>query len=305
VKAQVTRMLADSRASALLDEFAGDWLDFSNVESHSADPTVFPAFTPALAHSMRLEARSFIRDFLGSNTPVSQMFSAGFTYVDANLAPRYGLPTTPGTLGPDGLWRVATTGSQRVGLLTLGSLLTTTSNPDRTSPVRRGDFIYERLLCGTIGSPPANVGALTVSATGTMTVRQSLEAHASNPACSGCHSIMDPLGFGLENYDAIGSYRTMDGTLPIDASGAFPDGTAFVGAQQLSSDLSKDPRFAPCLTQSFMTYAIGRLMNQANDVDWANYLAHQAQLANGSLTSVVDTVILSSAFRTRQAPPTM
>ena len=130
VKAQVTRMLADPRASALLDEFAGDWLDFSSVESHSADPTVFPAFTPALAHSMRLEARSFIRDFLESSTPVAQMFSAGFTYIDANLATQYGLPSTPGTLGPDGLWRVATTGSQRVGLLTLGSLLTTTSNPD-------------------------------------------------------------------------------------------------------------------------------------------------------------------------------
>ena len=305
VKAQATRMLADARASALLDEFAGDWLDFSSVESHSADPTAFPGFTPAVAHSMRLEARSFIRDFLGSSTPVSQMFSAGFTYIDANLATQYGLPSTPGTLGPDGLWRVATTGSQRVGLLTLGSVLTTTSNPDRTSPVRRGDFVYERLLCGTIGSPPANVGALTVSTTGTMTVRQSLEAHANNPACSGCHSIMDPLGFGLENYDAIGSYRTLDGTLPIDASGSFPDGTAFVGAQQLSTDLAKDPRFAPCLTQSFMTYAIGRLMNQADDVNWANYLAHQAAIANGSLTSVVDTVILSSAFRTRQAPTTM
>jgi hypothetical protein len=301
VKAQVTRMLADPRASALLDEFAGAWLDFSNVESHDADPTVFPAFTPAVAHSMRLEARSFMRDFLSSTKPVADMFNAGFTYVDATLAKQYGLPTTPGALGPDGLWRADTTGSQRVGLLTLGSILTTTSEPTRTSPVKRGDFIYERLLCGTIGQPPNNVAALQ-PAPGTMTVRQTLEAHAMNPACSGCHSIMDPLGFGLENYDAIGSYRTVDGTLPVDATGTLPDGMMFTGARDLAAALAQDPRFVPCMTQSLMTYSIGRLMNQADDVNWANYVAHEALTANGSLGSLVNSVILSAAFRTRQAP---
>jgi hypothetical protein len=304
VKAQVVRLLADSRASTVLDEFAGDWLGFSSIESHDADPTVFPAFTPTLAHSMRLEARSFIRDFLSSTQPVTDMFNAGFTYIDANLAAQYGLPATPGTVGPDGLWRVDTTMSQRVGLLTLGSVLTGTSQPTRTSPVLRGDFIYERLLCGTIGSPPNNVQALT-QPTVTMTVRQALEAHANNPACAGCHSIMDPLGFGLENYDAVGSYRTMDGTSAVDATGTLTDGMMFNGARELSTALAQDPRFVPCMTQSFMTYAIGRLMNQANDVDWANYLAHEAQSANGSMSSVIDSVVLSSAFRTRQAPTTM
>ncbi len=301
VSAQVTRMLADPRAETLLDQFAGDWLDFSSVESAAPDPGVFPNFSPAVAHSMRLEARSFIRDFFSSNKPVTAMFNSGFTYIDANLAKQYGLPATAGTPGPDGLWRVDTTSSQRVGLLTLGSILTTTSEPTRTSPVRRGDFIYERLLCGTIGSPPANVGALTPP-TGAMTGRQALEAHASNPACSGCHSIMDPLGFGLENYDAIGDYRTMDGASVVDSTGTLTNGMMFSGARELSTALATDPRFVPCMTQSFMTYSIGRLMNQVDDVSWANYLAHEAVAANGSLGSLVNSVLLSPAFRTRQAP---
>jgi hypothetical protein len=112
---------------------------------------------------------------------------------------------------------------------------------------------------------------------------------------------MDPLGLGLENYDAVGSYRTMEGTVPVDASGMLNDGTPFNGAKELATALVKDPRFTPCLTQKFMTYAIGRLMNQKDDVDWANYLAQQAQAASGSLGSVVRTVLTSEAFRSRQA----
>jgi hypothetical protein len=111
---------------------------------------------------------------------------------------------------------------------------------------------------------------------------------------------MDPLGLGLENYDAVGTYRTMEGTVPVDATGNLSDGTPFNGAKELSTALAKDPRFTPCMTSKFMTYAIGRLMDQKDDVDWANYLAQQAQVANGSLGSVVRTVLTSEAFRSRQ-----
>jgi hypothetical protein len=299
VQAQVERMLADSRASALLDEFAGNWLDFSTVESVVPDPTTFPNFTATIAHSMRLEARSFIRDYLNSNQPVSNMFTSGFTYIDANLAKQYGMSAMAGTANADGLWRVPTTGTQRIGLLTLGSILTTTSLSTRTSPVRRGDFIYERLLCGTIAAPPPNI--VPLAPTTSMSLRQTLAAHRANPACAGCHNIMDPLGLGLENYDAVGEYRTMDGTFPVDASGTLTDGTMFTGAPQMSAALAQDPRFSPCMTQSFMTYAIGRLMNQPDDVSWANYLSHQAQATNGSLGAIIRDVILSDAFRSRQA----
>jgi hypothetical protein len=301
LKAQIDRMLADPRSSSLLDEFAGAWLDFKNIESHEVDAATFPSFAPTLEHSMRLEARDFIQEFLSSSQPVSAMLTANFTYVDASLAKLYGLPTTGGKPGVDGLWRVDTTGSQRAGLLTLGSILTTTSLPTRTSPVKRGDFIFSRVLCGTIPPPPDNVSSLPLDST--LSLRASLEAHRSNPACAGCHNIMDPLGFGLENYDATGAFRTMDGTATIDASGTLTNGVSFDGAKQMSAALANDPRFTPCLTQKFMTYSIGRLMNQPNDDDWANYLAQQAQTANGSLGSLIRTVLSSEAFRSRQAGP--
>lgn len=298
VTAQITRMLADPKAGSLLDQFAGAWLDFNSVVGHEVDATTFPTFAASLTNSMRLEARNFIQDFLNSTQPVSTMLTANFTYVDAPLAKYYGLAATGSKPGADGTWKADISSTQRAGLLTLGSILTTTSLPTRTSPVRRGDFIFSRLLCGTIPPPPDNVSTLPLDAT--LSARAALEAHRSSPACSGCHSIMDPLGFGLENFDAVGNYRTMDGTNAIDATGALTDGTAFNGAKQMGAALAKDPRFAPCLTQKFMTYAIGRLMNQPDDANWASYLAQQANTANGSLGSVIRTVMLSEAFRSRQ-----
>ena len=265
VKAQIDRMLADPKSGALLDQFAGAWLDFNSIVGHQVDAKTFPNFAATLTNSMRLEARNFVQDFLASAQPVSAMMTASFTYVDAGLAKYYGLAAT-GTPGADGTWKADTSATQRAGLLTLGSVLTTTSLPLDSS----------------------------------LSLRASLEAHRSSPACSGCHSIMDPLGFGLENFDATGSYRTMDGTSAIDASGTLTDGTAFNGAKQMGAALAKDARFAPCLTQKFMTYAIGRLMNQPDDANWASYLAQQAQVANGSLGSVLRTVMLSEAFRSRQ-----
>jgi hypothetical protein len=295
---QIDRMMADPRASSLLDQFAGAWLDFNSIVGHEVDTTVFPAFTDATAASMRLEARNFIQDFLSSTQPASSMLTANFTYVDAGLAKAYGLSATGAKPGADGTWRADTSATQRSGLLTLGSILTTTSLPTRTSPVRRGDFIFSRLLCGTIPPPPDNVSTLPLDTS--LSLRASLEAHRSSPACSGCHSIMDPLGFGLENFDGVGNYRTLDGTTPIDATGTLTDGTPFNGAKEMGAALSKDPRFAPCITQKFMTYSIGRLMNQPDDANWANFLAQQAQLTNnGSLGSVIRTVLLSEAFRSR------
>lgn len=300
LKTQVDRMLADPRSSNIMDEFAGAWLDFKTVETHEVDVTVFKSYTPALLHSMRLEARNFIQDFLTSTQPVTSMLTANFTYVDATLAKLYGLSATPTKMGADGTWRADTTSSQRQGLLTLGSILTTTSLPTRTSPVRRGDFIFSRLLCGYIPPPPDNV-ATSLPEDATMTLRQVLAAHRANPSCAGCHNIMDPLGLGLENYDGFGAYRTMDGTSPVDATGTLADGRTFNGAKDLGTALATDPRFTPCMTAKFMTYSIGRLMNQPDDADWANYLAAQAKAANGSLSSLIRSVVSSEAFRSRQA----
>ena len=299
LKTQIDRMLADPRSAALMDQFAGAWLDFQSIEGHEADPTAFASFTPTVAHSMRLEARNFIQDFLSSTQPVTAMFTANFTYVDSTLAKQYGLPTTGSTPAADGTWKADTSSSQRAGLLTLGSFLTTTSLPNRTSPVKRGDFIFSRLLCGYIPPPPDNVST-GLAQDGSTSLRDTLAAHRASPTCAPCHNIMDPLGLGLENFDAIGQYRTMDGTFPVDASGQLSDGTPFNGAKQLGAALAKDARVTPCVTQKFMTYAIGRLMNQPDDANWANYLAQQAQTTDGSLGTIVRTVISSEAFRSRQ-----
>ena len=268
-------MLADPRADTLLDAFAGEWLDYRTIDGHDVDPKIFPKATPALLASMRLEARRFVQEFLRSDVPVQQMLSARFTFVDSMLATHYGLTRSGGAAGD--FVRVDTSSTNRSGLLTLGAFLTSTSLPNRTSPVKRGDFIFTRLLCGFIQQPPPDVPSLPEENTTGLTLRQRLEAHRSKPECMGCHAIMDPLGFGLENYDGIGVYRTMDGTAPVDATGTLPDGkTTFNGAVELAAALSGDASFSACLTNKFMTFAVGRLLNQRDDGVWVNYLANRA-----------------------------
>jgi hypothetical protein len=302
VGAQVDRMLADSRADTLLDAFAGEWLDYRALDAHDVDTKTFPKYTPALLASMRAEARRFMQEFLRNELPVQQMLNARFTFVDAALATHYGVTRTGG--GAADLVRVDTSATNRSGLLTLGAFLTSTSLANRTSPVKRGNFIFTRLLCGFIAQPPPDVPSLPEQDTSGLTLRQRLEAHRSKPECMPCHAVMDPLGFGLENYDAIGAYRTMDGTAPIDATGTLPDGkTTFSGAVELAAALSTDASFSACLTNKFMTFAIGRLLDQRDDATWVHTLANRAQASGGSLRTIIRTVMLSEAFRSRQALP--
>jgi len=301
IGAQIDRILADPRADALLDEFAAEWLAFKDLEDHEVDALAFPKYTPALALAMKLEARRFVQEFLRTALAAPAMLSSRFTFIDASLATHYGLPRTSGAAGD--LVRVDTSNAPRAGLLTLGAFLTATSLPTRTSPVKRGQFIFKRLLCGTIAQPPPDVPPLPEDTQSGLTLRQRMEAHRQSPACMGCHSLMDPLGFGLENYDAIGAYRTLDGTAAIDATGTLPDGTAFNGAIELSAALSRGTTFSECLTLKFMTFAIGRLLNQPDDKAWVTYLSGSARSAGDSLKSMIRTVVLSEAFRSRQAQP--
>ena len=302
VSVQIDRLLADSRADALLDEFAAEWLNYKDMEQHEVDTRLFPKYTPALARSMRLEMRRFVQEFLRTELAVPEMLSARFTFLDSGLATHYGLTRPAGGAATD-FTRVDTSTGSRAGLLTLGAFLTSTSLPTRTSPVVRGNFIFTRLLCGNIPQPPPDVPPLPDDMT-FGTLRERLEAHRNKPECMGCHAVMDPLGFGLEHYDAIGAYRTMDGTAAIDASGVLPDGvTRFTGAVELAAALSKDPAFSACLTRKFMTFAIGRLLNQRDDVAWVSYLSGRAMSSGGSLKTIIRTVMLSEGFRSRQALP--
>jgi hypothetical protein len=298
IGAQIERMLADARADALLDTFAAQWLNYAELEAHEVERGAFPRYTPALARSMRLEARRFIEEFLRSPAPVEEMLKARFTFVDTALATHYGL-AAPAAAAPGQLTRIDTSAAPRGGLITLGAFLTATSFSSRTSPVKRGDFVFSRLLCGDIPPPPPDIPALPESMSG-LTLRQRLEQHRANPACSGCHDLMDPIGFGLENYDAIGAYRTREGPAAVVATGTMPDGSTFNGALELSLLLADDPRFPRCVTRQFMTFAMGRLLDEPADAAWVDYLAARAQAANGSLGSIIRTVLLSEAFLSRR-----
>jgi hypothetical protein len=303
VAAQIDRLLADPRADALLDVFAGQWLNYRALPAHEVEATAFPQFTPALANSMGLEARRFVQEFLRSDRPVIEMLTARFTFLDAGLATLYGI-TRPAGSAAGTLVRVDTAALPRSGILTLGAFLTGTSLPSRTSPVKRGEFVFNRLLCQTIGQPPPDVPPLSDGdTTTTLTLRQRMEEHRKNPVCSPCHSLMDPIGFGLENYDAIGRYRTTDAAGAIDASGVLPDGTSFNGAVDMATVLARDARFSDCLTRKFMTFAVGRLLNQPSDGALVASLAAKARAASGSFPSIVRQVLLSDGFRSRQGRP--
>lgn len=257
LRAQIHRMLADPKSRALIDNFGGQWLETRNLDSLQPDPARFPEFTNELRRDMQQETRLFFRSIVHDDRPISEFIGANYTFLNQRLAAFYGIPNVEGSdfrrieLPPD---------SHRGGILTQASVLTVSSYPARTSPVIRGKWILENLLDSAPPPPPPNVPKLDETAIGaTATMRQRLEQHRSNPACKSCHARMDPLGFALENYDAIGHWRTEDGNLPIDASGALPNGQTFTGAEGLKQLLLKDQdRFARCLASKLMTYALGR-----------------------------------------------
>lgn len=294
IEEEIERMLNDERADGFLEGFFAHWLKFNHLEDHEVEPTAFPDYDPELAVSMKEEARLFFSEFLSSDRPASELLSANFTFVDDLLAAHYGLPGP----GSDAFVRVETVGSTRGGLLTLGALLMTTSFSSRTSVVVRGAYVFDHLLCGEIPPPPPGVEGLAFDTEG-LTQRERLDLHRQDPSCSSCHNIMDPLGFGLENYDAVGAYRELDGTLPVDASGELPDGQSFSGAIELGQVLADDPRFPECVTQKFMTYALGRVFSTKDD--WRKFLTQELRPKDGSLRTILREVLLSDAFRTRQA----
>jgi hypothetical protein len=248
LRAQIRRMLADPKSLALADNFAGQWLETRNLSNIRPDPVKFPEFTPELRHDMQRETQLFFESIVRDDRPISDFLAANYTFLNQRLATFYGIANVEGPqfrrvdLPPD---------SHRGGILTEASVLTVTSYPSRTSPVLRGKWILENLLDSPPPPPPPNVPKLDETSLGTaVTVRQRLEQHRANPACSGCHSRMDPLGFSLENYDAIGRWRTEDGSLPIDSGN---------GPEALKRHLLQDQdRFARCFASKLATYALGR-----------------------------------------------
>lgn len=253
---QVRRMLADDRAQALVEEFGGQWLQFRGLEAVQPDRERFPDFDNYLRLSMREETVRFFAHLVRDDRSILEFLDADYTFLNERLARHYGIS---GVEGP-AFRRVALATPARGGVLAHASVLTVSSYATRTSPVLRGKWILDNLLDAPPPDPPAGVPALDEAAVGTTaSMRQQMEAHRANPTCAACHRRMDPLGFGLENYDAIGAWRTSEGAFPIDASGVLPDGRVFEGPAQLREILSADRAdFTRAVTSKLLTYALGR-----------------------------------------------
>ena len=256
VDAQVKRMLADERSSALADNFAGQWLELRNLDVVKPDPQKFPAWNPELRDAMRMETRLFFDYILRENRPLTEFLDARYTFLNERLAKYYGIE---GVSGPE-FRRVDLATDQRGGILSHASVLTVSSYPTRTSVVIRGKYILNNILGSPPPPPPGNVPPLDEEGVGaTASLRQQMEAHRADPACAVCHNKMDPLGFGLENYDGIGHWRTMDGKFPVDSSGSLPNGKTFSNPAEMRSLFqSQLPAFARCITEKMLTYSLGR-----------------------------------------------
>lgn len=301
--AQVTRMLADPRAQALIDNFAAQWLSLRLIDQAEPDATQFPSFTPSLRASLSAETRRFVRDFfpiLGTpGQPLPELLTARYTYANADVARHYGAPAVPAA---DDWVRLPLDGTRRRGLLTQGSVLTAESYPTRTSPVRRGKWVLEQLLCSPPPPPPPNViGDFGKPGMGG-TLRQRLEQHRAMPVCNSCHALMDPLGLSLEGFDAIGRSRTHDEGLPVDTTGTLIDGRSFADASELAALLAEDPRLSHCAAEKMFTFAVGRFPSLTDAADQARLAALTAAYQEGgsTLLALLRALVQSDAFRNRR-----
>ncbi len=255
--AQVNRMLRDPRAAALADNFAGQWLETRNLDSVKPDPQKFPDWGPELRDAMKAETRLFFEHVLRENRPLPEFLDAKYTFLNERLAKHYGIE---GVAGPD-FRRVDLASDQRGGILSHASVLTVSSYPTRTSPVIRGKYVLQNILGTPPPPPPPDVPQLDEEAVGNAgSLRRQMEKHRQSAMCASCHNRMDALGFGLENYDAIGRWRTMDGKFAVDASGTLPNGKSFASPAELRVVLKSGQLadFTRCIIEKMLTYSLGR-----------------------------------------------
>jgi hypothetical protein len=298
---QVKRMLADSRSKALVANFAGQWLYLRNLPGLSPVLAEFPDFDDNLRQAFRQETEMFFESIIREDRSVLDLLTADYTFVNERLARHYGIPNVYGSQ----FRRVTLGGDERRGLLGQGSVLMVTSYATRTSPVLRGKWILENILGTPPPDPPANVPPLKESTAASAaniefpSVRQRMEEHRSNPACASCHRIMDPIGFSLENFDAVGKWRTRDGRTAIDASGQLADGTQLKGPASLRQSLMiYSEQFTRTITEKLLTYALGRGTDYY-DMPAVRSIVRDAAGRNYSFSSLIAGIVKSAPFQTR------
>ena len=296
--AQVKRMLTDPKASAMAENFAGQWLEIRNLDAIKPDPQKFPAWGPELRDAMKTETRLFFDTILRENRPIGEFIDARYTFLNELLAKHYGIE---GVSGPE-FRRVDLTTPERGGVLTHGSVLAVSSYPTRTSVVIRGKYILQNILGAPPPPPPADVPALDEQAVGTTaSLRKQMETHRTNAICASCHARMDPLGFALENYDAIGKWRTMDGGFPVDSSGVLPGGKRFTNSADMRQILSaRVPELTRTLTEKLLIYSLGRGL-QRYDRPTVNGIAKKVAASGYGFQTLVQEVVRSLPFQSRRA----
>ncbi|MDA9367167.1 DUF1592 domain-containing protein [bacterium] len=296
LETQVKRMMSDSRSSGFIENFVGQWLYLRNLDGIYPDPAAFPEFDENLREAFQRETELFIDDQIRSDRSLRELLSADYTYVNERLAEHYGIPKIYGNR----YRKVMLEGAERGGLFGHGSLMMVTSYPNRTSPVLRGKFVLENLLGGPPPEPPPNVPALETSNDGKqLTMREAMAMHRENPACRVCHAAMDPIGFSLENYDAVGKWRTQFAGQAIDASGLLPDGNTFDGPDGLRGLLLERPDdFVGTITEKLMRFALGRSL-EYYDMPEVRGIVRAAREDDYRWSSVILGVIKSAPFQMR------
>ena len=297
-EAQVRRMLADPKSLAIVENFAGQWLQLRNLKTINPDRKRFPDFDESLRTAMQRETELFLAEIIREDRSVLDLLDADFTFVNERLAKHYGIDGIKG----DEFQRVTVDPARRGGVLTQASVLTVTSNPTRTSPVKRGKWVLEQIFNAAPPPPPPDVPELADDSgkplTGTL--RERMQQHRANVSCAACHQRMDPIGFGLENFDAIGAYRERDGEFPIDPSGELPDGSKFSGPAELKQIFrAKAADFRRALAAKMLTYALGR-GTEPFDRPALEKIAAELEADGDRFSRLIVAVTTSQPFQMRQ-----
>jgi len=289
-------MLADPRSRELVKNFAGQWLGLRTLQNQTPEGTIYPDFDDNLRQAMMTEAEMFFESILREDRSVVELLTARYTFVNERLAVHYGIPNIYGSQ----FRRVNLEGNLDVrrGLLGKGSLQLVTSNSDRTSPVLRGKWILENILGTHPPDPPPNVPPLKPNPTaGAQTMRQRMEEHRANPACSSCHKMMDPIGFALENFDGTGKWREKEAGQNLDASGQLVDGTPVAGVVSLRDALLRySPQFVRTMTEKLLTYALGRGV-EWDDMPVVRSITREAGKSDYRLPAIILEIVKSMPFQ--------
>ena len=294
---QVQRMLRDPKAQSFVESFTGQWLQTRSLKALAPDPKLFPEFDDELRDAMRRETELFFSALLTEDRSLLDIIDGKFTFVNERLAKHYGMP---GVKGPE-FQRVTLDGVQRAGVLTQATVLTVTSNPTRTSPVKRGKWVLDNILGTPPPPPPPNIPELESQGTLTGSLRERMVQHRENPSCASCHARMDPLGFGFENFDAIGGWRTKDGEFAVDPAGELPSGERFDTPQELRAILrQQQTQVARCVAEKMLTYAVGRGL-EYYDKCAVDTIVNRMEQNQYRMSTLILSIVESEPFQKRRA----